>query len=217
MVKMIIDEIDRLYRENISDHIENYDGSQNKEEFKASVEYLDGCIKKIEDKEIWFLEIGAYKGLWALAFNVLCRENNKTPRYVTVTWVDHDPNNQDIFNVKKLYEDQGLIFELINANSLLPETVDRVAAIEKAYHFVFIDADHAFASVMKDIKNYAPLAVNKLFFHDIHTKQCGVAKAIDKSGIRLNIKISYGDVMGIGIHDCCMENVPPARKILGIF
>ena len=214
---MLLDHIDKLYRENISDHIENYDGSQNKEEFRECVEYLNGCIKNIKEKKIWFLEIGAYKGLWALAFKVICRENNKTPGYVTVTWVDHDPNNQDIFNVKKHYENHDLSFELINADSTLHESLKRVVAIRSTYHFVFIDADHSFPSVMKDIKSYAPLAVNKLFFHDINTKKCGVPKAIDKSGIRLNVKISYGDLMGIGIHNCSVENVPPAKKILGIF
>jgi len=79
MNPMLLEKIDKLYAELISPDIENYDGSQNKSEFHDCIEYIDRRIREIDDKEIWFLEIGAYKGLWALAFNILCIENQKTP------------------------------------------------------------------------------------------------------------------------------------------
>jgi len=96
MNPMLLEKIDKLYAELISPDIENYDGSQNKAEFHDCIEYLDRRIREIDDTEIWFLEIGAYKGLWALAFNVLCIENQKTPKYVTITWISQDPNNQGL-------------------------------------------------------------------------------------------------------------------------
>ncbi len=214
---MLLNKINKLYAELISPDIENYDGSQNKAEFRDCIEYIDRRIREIDDKEIWFLEIGAYKGLWALAFNILCNENQKIPKYVTVTWISQDPNNQELLKTKKYYNDNGDFFELINADSTLKKSLRDVIAIKEFYHFVFIDGDHSFPSVMKDIKNYAPLASNLLIFHDINTKSCGVPKAIQKSGISLNIKISYGDVMGIGIQNCKISVPKPRKKIFGLF
>jgi len=214
---MLLNKIDKLYTELISLNIEDYDGSQNKAEFHDCIEYINRCIEKNDDKEIWFLEIGAYKGLWALAFNILCNENQKIPKYVTVTWISQNPNNQDLFKTKKYHHDYGYFFELIDADSTLPESLKRVRAINKSYHFVLIDGDHSFPSVMKDINNYASLASHLLIFHDINTKSCGVHKAIQKSGITLNIRISFGDIMGIGIQNCRMPMPKPRKKRLGFF
>lgn len=214
---MLLDKINKLYAELISHNIENYDGSQNKAEFRDCIEYIDRRIREINDKEVWFLEIGAYKGLWALAFYILCNENQKIPNYVTVTWISQNSNNQDLFKTKKHYHDNGYFFQLINADSTLKKSLQDVMAIKKFYHFVFIDGDHSFSSVMQDINNYSPLASNLLIFHDINTKSCGVHKAIQKSGITLNVKISYGDIMGIGIQNCKISVPKPQKKIFGLF
>lgn len=214
---MLLDEIDNLYTTLISPDTEKYDGSQNKAEFNDCIEYLDRRIREIDDKEIWFLEIGAYKGLWALAFNILCNENNKIPRYVTVTWVSQDSNNQDLFKTQEYFRENGLFFKLIDADSTLEASLQRVTKVKESYHFVFIDGDHAFPSVMKDIKNYAPMASNLLIFHDINTKDCGVHKAIQKSGIRLNLRISYSDAMGIGIQNRKISTHKSRNKIFGFF
>ena len=214
---MLLDKINKLYAELISHNVENYDGSQNKAEFRDCIEYIDRRIREINDKEIWFLEIGAYKGLWALAFYILCNENQKIPNYVTVTWISQNSNNQDLFKTNKHYHDNGYFFQLIDADSTLKKSLQDVMAIKEFYHFVFIDGDHSFPSVMKDIKNYAPLASNLLIFHDINTKSCGVRKAIQKSEISLNIKISYGDIMGVGIQNCKISVPKPQKKIFGLF
>ena len=192
--------IDARYRQVISSRVENFDGSQNRHEFRAALRYLEGMVDAIPSDSIWFLEIGAFKGLWALAFFELCRAAGKTPHYVTVTWVQHDPANQDIFKTKAFYDDQGVDFHLVDMNSTTEAARNEVTQIRSEFHLVLIDGDHTFPSVMADIANYGPLATQALLFHDIYTKDCGVRKAIEKSGIPLNIKISYGDIMGIGIH-----------------
>ena len=71
----------------------------------------------------------------------------------------------------------------------------------------------------QDIKNYSSLAEEYLLFHDINTIDCGVRKAINKSGTPLNINISYKHcLMGIGIKDCRTAMVfKKRRKFLGIF
>jgi hypothetical protein len=215
---MLLDKVNTLYAGLIGPDIENYHGSQNRTEFNDCIEYMDRRIREIDDKEIWFLEIGAYKGLWALAFNILCNENNKIPKYVTVTWISQDPNNQDLFKTQEYFRENGLFFKLIDANSTLETSLQRVTAVRESYHVVFIDGDHAFSSVMKDIKNYAPLASNLLIFHDTNTKDCGVHKAIQKSGVKLNVRISYGDIMGIGIQNCKVATPKqPPKKIFGFF
>ncbi|MBW1865735.1 MAG: class I SAM-dependent methyltransferase [Deltaproteobacteria bacterium] len=216
---MLLTEIDRLYSETISPDTHNYDGSQDKNEFKQCVEILSARIGGMEKNDIWFLEIGAYKGLWALALKVICAHHGKRPNYVTVTWISHDPNNLDIFNTEKVYTEDNLIYYLIDADSTLEKTWSQVIAIRQLFDFVFIDGDHAFKSVMQDIKNYGTLAKEYLLFHDINTPDCGVKKAINQSGIFLNMSISYNhNLMGIGIKDC---RTPTAfkkrRKFLGIF
>ncbi len=214
---MLIEKIDQLYSSVISDKTQTYNGTQNKNEFTDCIEHLDACLNKIPDKDIYFLEIGAYKGLWALAFKILCEKHNKTPHYNTVTMINHDPHNQDLFKSERYYQSQGDFFKLIDADSTKKETLHRVTEISPEYHFVFIDGDHSFQSVMKDIKYYGPLAKHRLFFHDIHTKSAGVTKAINKSGIKLHVCVSYGDIMGIGIHNCKVSPLKKKKKFLGLF
>lgn len=210
---MIIEKIDVLYKNVVSADIQNYDGSQNKNEFRDCLEYLNRRLQAIDRDEVWFLEIGAFKGLWALALSILCELNNKTLRYVTVTWISHNPDNQDIFSTREYFEKNDLSFHLVDANSSLPETVEQVKRIRKTYDFVFIDGDHSFNGVMQDIANYADLATELLLFHDINTKSCGVRKAIDASRVPLNLEISYGNIMGIGIKNCLVETPLPKKKL----
>jgi hypothetical protein len=216
---MLLTEIDRLYSETISPNTHNYDGSQDKNEFKQCIEILSARIGGMQKDDIWFLEIGAYKGLWALALKVICAHHGKRPNYVTVTWISQDPNNLDIFNTEKVYTKDNLIYHLIDADSTLEKTRKQVIATRQLFDFVLIDGDHAFKSVMQDIKNYSSLAEEYLLFHDINTPDCGVRKAINKSGTPLNISISYKHrLMGIGIKDCSAATVfEKRRKFLGIF
>lgn len=215
---MLLREIDALYAKHISTNTDDYDGSQKKEEFAECIEYLDRRISEIAETDLWFLEIGAYRGLWALAFKVLCEKHGKTPNYATVTWIDDNPeNNKDLFRVQKYYESEGLFFGIVDGDSTSPESLARVTKMQDAYQFVFIDADHTFEAVTKDIQNYAALATHILMFHDINTKSfqskpCGVSKAIEKSGIPLNLRISYDNVMGIGIHNRTVATIPPPRR-----
>lgn len=199
---MLLQKIDQLYTSIISPDCDTYDGSQHRLEFRDCVEHLRCRMEEMETPEVWFLEIGAFKGLWALAFAVLCRECGKIPRYVTVTWMRHNPANQDILATKKHFDDSGLFFRLIDGDSADPQTVAQVTQFSPDYYFVFIDGDHSFKAVLRDIKHYAPLATELLWFHDINTRQCGVRRAIEKSRLHLNLEISYGPIMGIGIRNC---------------
>jgi hypothetical protein len=214
---MPIETIDALYAGVVSPDVQNYDGSQNKNEFRDCLEYLDRRLQDIDRDEVWFLEIGAFKGLWALALSILCEKNKKTLRYVTVTWISHNPSNQDIFSTRNHFKEHGIYFELIDANSSLPKTVEQVKTTRNAYDFVFIDGDHSFEGVMQDIANYAGLATELLIFHDINTRSCGVRKAIDTSRVTLNLEISYGNIMGIGIKNCRAETPSPPKRLFRFF
>lgn len=210
---MLIERIDEVYRQQIGPDTATYHGSQNRREFGECIDHLDRCVGRLPAQEIWFLEIGAYKGLWALAFAEICRKNGKTPRYVTVTWLAHDPNNTDLLVTQQYYADNGLDFHLIDADSTQPSTLTRVLAVNDRFDFVFIDGDHAFKSVLADIGHYAPLAGARVIFHDINTRSCGVRKAVEKAGLLLHLQIAYGDIMGIGIHDVTAEmRTAPKRR-----
>jgi len=210
---MLIDRIDEIYRQQIGPDTATYHGSQNRREFGECIDHLDRCIGRLAGSEIWFLEIGAYKGLWALALSELCRHNGKTPRYVTVTWLEHDPNNKDLLVTQQYYASNHLDFHLIDADSTKAATLKRVLAIHPRFDIVFIDGDHAFKSVLADIGHYGPLATERIIFHDINTRSCGVRKAVEKAGLFLHLQIAYGDVMGIGIHDVTAgTRVAPKRR-----
>ena len=200
----MIEKFDKLYEKIYSEPVGGtnpvYHGSQIKEEFILAWNELINVISN-SDKKFTFLEIGAYRGLWPLMLSFVCESLNKEFEYTTVTWLDQDPNNNAIHKVKKYYDDNNLKFNLINQNSQLDKTLD---LLEKEYDVVFIDADHRYEGVLKDIKLYSNLAKQVLMFHDIKPKMltpyCGVSKAIQDSKIILDKEISFrNDIMGIGL------------------
>jgi hypothetical protein len=177
-----------------------YHGSQIKEEFILAWNELIQLISN--SKEVFtFLEVGAYRGLWPLMLSFVCKALDKEFEYTTITWLDQDPNNDAILKVKQYYEDNGLKFNLINQNSQLDETLKLV---NNSYNVVFIDADHRYEGVLKDIQLYSSLASKLLMFHDIRPKEtnfnCGVYQAIQDSNITLDKEIIVnGNIMGIGL------------------
>lgn len=177
-----------------------FNGSQILEEF---IEAWDELIPVIEkSKEISFLEIGAFGGVWALMLSYICESLNIPFNYTTVTWMNQDYNgNLPLLKVKSYYEGKNLQFTLVDANSQDPKTKDH---LNTQYDIVFIDADHRYEGVMKDISLYKDLASKILLFHDIRpinpTPSCGVYKALQDSNIVLNKEITTNNhLMGIGI------------------
>jgi hypothetical protein len=205
---MNLKKIDDLYKTIVGGNIACYDGSQNRQEFLDCLCYLNQRIAEIDAADVSFLEIGAFKGIWAIAFKVLCEQNNKRPFYTTVTWLAHNPENKSLLKVRDYYSAEKISFRLIDGNSSDGSVVREASG--GSYHFVLIDGDHSYNAVLNDIANYMPLAKQLLLFHDINTRDCGVRKAINKSGVKLNIEISHGNIMGIGIHDANSPETPLA-------
>ena len=176
-----------------------YHGSQIKEEF---IQAWDKITKIIQNTEgtFTFLEIGAYRGLWPLMLSHVCKSLGKSFEYTTVTWLDQDPNNEGIHKVFDYYKDNNLSYKLVNMDSQTQEARD---AVEGFYDIVFIDADHRYDGVKKDIELYKNLATKALMFHDIRpfftTPDCGVYQALLDSDIVLDEEIIVdGGKMGIG-------------------
>ncbi|MBN37170.1 MAG: hypothetical protein CMI29_01770 [Opitutae bacterium] len=203
-------EIDEVYKTLIrKPELSDYNGSQNRSEFLLTLLYLDHRIREIEENVVSFLEIGAFKGLWAIALGILCRKHGKTPLYVTATWMKHNPENEDLIRVcQRMKSDGFLSAKIIDGDSANPAIVEAVHKARNSYDFVLIDADHSLDAVKKDISNYAHLAAEVLLFHDVVTKKCGVGKAIESSGIGLHYVISRGTQMGIGLVD---QRLTPSR------
>lgn len=200
----MIEEFDKLYEKvfnTIPGNIDPvYHGCQIKEEFILAWNELIPIISNSE-KTFTFLEVGAYKGLWALMLSFVCNHLNKEFEYSTITWLSQDPNNNDLLKAKQYYEDNNLKFNLIDQNSQLDETLKYV---KDKYDIVFIDADHRYEGALKDIQLYSSLASKLLMFHDIRPKEvtpdCGVYKAIQDSQILLDKEIVvHGNLMGIGL------------------
>lgn len=180
----------------------SFNGSQIPDEFFRAWECIDNFYKKNPVEHISFLEIGAYKGLWALALSEFCKGRELTYEYATVTYMSQDPNNNPLYNVQQHYQEIGQSFTLINSPSQDRSILER---LKPSYNIVFIDGDHTYEMVKEDISIYAPMAENMLLFHDIRpvftTPQCGVYEAIQDHDLELHEQIVVdGDWMGIGIH-----------------
>lgn len=179
----------------------NFHGSQKPFEFFNAWDELEQAIPDTDT--VSFLEIGAYRGLWAVAFYDWCKAHSRTPNYTTVTLISHDQHNDYLLRTEQWYQARNVPFKLFDANSQFEETRNAVRDHKSHYDFVLIDADHAYEGVKKDIQLYASMATSALFFHDIRPKEgsCGVYKAIQEAGIILNKEIvASEDMMGIGIH-----------------
>ena len=180
----------------------SFDGSQKPFEFFSAWKIIDETLKDVTEPT--FLEIGAYKGLWAIAFFEWCKMNGKQGRYFTVTWMQHNPANEDLRKVISYYQSEGFVCKLIDENSQLETTRDLCKKEHDKFDLLLIDADHRHEGVKKDIELYYPLVGKLLVFHDIRPEpkndSCGVYQAIVDSNITLDHQIVCGEnMMGIGI------------------
>lgn len=217
-MEAFVEELDNLYREVIGDYNPTtfegkpvyWHGCQILEEFAYTWYDLINEMSDIDSKEITFLELGAFKGLWSLAFYLACKKLNKTPTYTTVTLMQgnfldgQDFDNQDLFKCQRFYKEKNLEFNLINKDTTSTPSIKEVSEINKSYNFVFIDADHRYDFVKKDIKNYHPLSKNITLFHDtkprVKTHDFGIYEAIIDSGLKLTKEYSEcDDHFGIGL------------------
>jgi hypothetical protein len=184
-----------------------FHGTQRPWEFFRAWEVIEKYLPDTD--EVSFLEIGAAKGLWSIAFIEMCKLYNKKPVYVTVSMLTGSSLfssdlswNPTLLNVKKYYEGQYSEWVLFDRNSQTEESKDLVIGIRPKYDFVFIDADHTYNGVFNDTKLYSPLAKSLLIYHDIGPPYEGsVVRAIKDSGIELHHKIMAPNTgEGIGIH-----------------
>ena len=182
----------------------SFDGSQRQFEFFAA---WDKIIQFYENKNInklKFLEVGAWKGLWGLAFTEFCKLYNIEGEYTTITLIDHDPGNIPLYKTLDYVKSQGIKANLINMNTLDHNALSEVKKYGESFNVVFIDAGHKYHEVKNDIDKFASLSTDLLMFHDIRPIQdsgdCGVYQAIKDSNIILDEEITVNaSEMGIGI------------------
>lgn len=182
----------------------SFEGSQIQREFFMAWNYITEYYKKNPSDNISFLEVGAWKGLWGIAFCEFCKLHKIKGSYLTLTMIDQDPNNQPLYNTIEYINTQGITAKLINMNTLDPNSLPAVLKYSKSFNIVFIDADHRYEAVMSDISKFADLADDILLFHDIRPKEVmknyGVYQAIVDSGLVLDEEIVTNENgMGIGI------------------
>lgn len=182
----------------------SFEGSQIQQEFFTAWDHITEYYKKNPSDNISFLEIGAWKGLWGIAFAEFCKLHKIKGNYLTLTMIDQDPNNQPLYRTIEYINSQGISAELINMNTLDPDSLISVLKHSKSFNIVFIDADHSYEAVMSDISKFAGLADDILLFHDIRPKTVmenyGVYQAIIDSKLILDTEIVTNENgMGIGI------------------
>lgn len=178
----------------------SFEGSQKQKEFFKAWDSISKYYTQNPTDEITFLEIGAWKGLWGIALAEFCKLKNIKGKYITVTMLDQDPNNQFLFKSLEYIDSLGLETHLINEDSLSDKALSKVLDYKNQFDIVYIDADHSYSSVISDIKNFAPLAKDILVFHDINPPHGDVYRAIEDSNVSLDEKICFGfEGMGVGI------------------
>jgi hypothetical protein len=182
----------------------SFEGSQKQVEFFTAWDKIEKFYAGKDIKELTFLEIGAWKGLWGIAFAEFCKLNNIKGKYVTLTLIDQDPNNQGLFNSSEYIKSLGLESVIINENTLSDSALDLILEHGSNFNIVFIDADHGYHAVMNDISKFATLATDMLLFHDIRPKEVvpgfGVYQAIIDSKLSIDVEIVTNENgMGIGI------------------
>lgn len=185
----------------------HFHGTQRPWEFFKAWEIIENYIP--QEEEISFLEIGAAKGLWSIAFIEFCKLHNKKPVYVAVSLIDHSSLqaheikwNRTLINVKNYYGNQ-CEWVLFDNDSQKEETRNLVLKVRDKYDFVFIDGEHTYNAVFHDTRLYYPLTKKLLMYHDIgHPYANSVVKAIDDHNINLDYKIRVHEnsEQGIGIH-----------------
>ena len=126
-----------------------FHGTQKPWEFFKAWEIIQQYIP--EKRDLYFLEIGAAKGLWSIAFMEFCKIHNKTPHYVAVSWTNppyleyHEIAwNDSLINVKNYYKDFCNHWVWIDADSRIVETRDLVLKESQAFDYVFIDGYHTY-------------------------------------------------------------------------
>jgi hypothetical protein len=188
-----------------NDDLVSFDGSQKQSEFFEAWNIISDFYSKSNVKKLTFLEVGAWKGLWGLAFTEFCKLNNIDGEYVTITMIDHDPNNQPLYKtIDYINEQSNMKASLIDLNTFDENALSEVLECGSTFNMVFIDAGHKYHEAKNDIDKFANLATDMLIFHDIRpaiaTENCGVYQAITDSNIILDEEISVtDDQMGIGI------------------
>lgn len=183
----------------------SFEGSQKQSEFFKCWDHIIDFYSDKDISNISFLEIGAWKGLWGLAFFEFCKMKKVTGSYTTVTMIDHDPNNRPLYKTIDYLKQNSFDAELIDMNTFNDKVVDSVKNRSSKFNIVFIDAGHKYEEVINDINKFSPFAEDLLIFHDIGPREIepdfGVYKAIQDSGIKLDWEVAETiKHMGIGIH-----------------
>lgn len=202
----IIDTYSKLYTPMVYTNNSDisFDGSQKQSEFFSCWKFIRDFYESSNKKNISFLEIGAWRGLWAIAFKEFCADLNCSGEYTTVTLMENDTQNINLIRTLEHLKNNGLKCRLLNKNSNDVSTVTELKEISQTFDIILIDADHSYSAVMADIKNYFDLANDIVLFHDIRpmkkTLDVGVFEAITDSNLVLSKEFVHGnDKMGIGI------------------
>lgn len=182
----------------------SFEGSQIQQEFFTTWNRITEYFKQNPVNRLNFLEIGAWKGLWGIAFCEFCKLTNIDGSYLTLTMIDQDPNNQPLYKTIDYINSQGITADLIDMDTKHPNALATILEYESSFNIVFIDADHSYEAVMNDISKFSKLAGSILLFHDIRPKHIipnyGVYQAIIDSGLILDEEITTNENgMGIGI------------------
>ena len=194
-------EFDKLYKKHTLDPVlkdaagRNYNGSQNANEFFAMWGILSQYIILRKLKKVRFLEIGAYKGLWALMLSHICDKLKVDYEYTTITKLSQDSTN-NLTGPMVYYYNKNKHFKVIDKYSQDPSVVND---LDKEYDFVFIDGGHSYDEAFSDFMVFPNFCKSILFWHDLSSED--VQKAYKNAGVFMHEQFLVDSrYCGIGIN-----------------
>ena len=165
-----------------NDNEVSFDGSQIQFEFFSAWDKISEFYLKTKPKKLNFLEIGAWKGLWGIAFSEFCKLNNIEGSYLTLTMIDHNPDNQPLYKTIDYINSQDVKANLIDMNSLSEQALPEILKYSDSFNIVFIDAAHDYFNVKNDILAWYPKIKKGGFIggHDYAGNFPGVNQAVEE-------------------------------------
>jgi hypothetical protein len=100
-----------------NDNTVSFEGSQIQQEFFKAWEHITKYYKQNPTKKLTFLEIGAWKGLWGIAFCEFCKLQNIEGNYITLTEINQDPNNQSLYKTLEYINSQDISATLLTLDT----------------------------------------------------------------------------------------------------
>jgi len=177
--------MDLKYKKIITDDL-----SQELETFSDGLRPMISFIKSQNKQNLIGVEIGTYKGKNA---KLILDNLDIKQLYCIDPWID----NELKVNGKSILEETNQRLKTYNNAWIIVEKSDNaVRYIQELVDFIYIDGNHSYMQVKKDLIHYYPKLKKHGIIggHDFYASEMGVVQAVIEFALENNLTL-YGDVI----------------------